>query len=95
MTKQRQAAWVRQDQAFKGRWIYLYRVVCLRIGYCQRGENHPGAHMNMGLWDQAMWLSNRDFCHGVERAVLADGVDFAVLNLMSANPGMRWDIDST
>ena len=70
-------------------------VVSLRIGYCQRGENRPGAHMNMGLWGQAMWLSNRDFCQGVERAVLADGVGFAVLNLMSANPGMRWDIDST
>ena len=27
MTRQRQAARVRQDQASKGRWIYLYRVV--------------------------------------------------------------------
>jgi NAD+ dependent glucose-6-phosphate dehydrogenase len=49
----------------------------------------------MGLWGQLMWLSDRDFCHGVERAVLADGIGFTVLNLMSANPGMRWDIDAT
>lgn len=26
---------------------------------------------------------------------MADGVGFAVLNLMSDNPGMRWDIDAT
>jgi NAD+ dependent glucose-6-phosphate dehydrogenase len=42
-----------------------------------------------------MWLSNRDFCHGVERAVLADGIGFAMLNMMSANPVIRWDIDAT
>lgn len=83
----------RMGRSYHERWGLS--VACLRIGYCQRGENHPGLHMNMGLWGQAMWLSNRDFCHGVERAVLADGVGFAVLNLMSANPGMRWDIDST
>lgn len=70
-------------------------VVCLRIGYCQRGANLPGPEMGMGRWGQAMWLSDRDLCHGVERAVLADGVGFAVLNLMSDNPGMRWDISET
>jgi hypothetical protein len=42
-----------------------------------------------------MWLSNRDLCQAMERAVLADGVGFAVLNLMSDNPGMRWDIETT
>jgi NAD+ dependent glucose-6-phosphate dehydrogenase len=42
-----------------------------------------------------MWLSDRDLCNAMERGVLADGVGFAVLNLMSDNPGMRWDIDST
>ena len=31
----------------------------------------------------------------MERAVLAEGVGFAVLNLMSDNPGMRWDIETT
>ena len=42
-----------------------------------------------------MWLSNRDLCHAMERAVLAEDVSFAVLNLMSDNPGMRWDIGLT
>ena len=51
--------------------------------------------MNMGSWGQFMWLSNRDLCQAMERAVLAEGVGFAVLNLMSDNPGMRWDIEAT
>jgi len=67
----------------------------LRIGYCQRGENLPGPHMGQGRWGQDMWLSNRDFCHGWERAILAENVGFAVLNLMSDNPGMPWDIEET
>jgi NAD+ dependent glucose-6-phosphate dehydrogenase len=70
-------------------------VICFRIGYLQRGDNLPGPHMGWGTWGQAMWLSNRDLCQAMERAVLADGVGFAVLNLMSDNPGMRWDIETT
>jgi hypothetical protein len=34
-------------------------------------------------------------CHAIERAVLAEGIGFTVLNLMSENPGMRWDIETT
>ena len=83
----------RMGRSYHERWGL--QVACLRIGYCQRGENRPGSHMRMGRWGQAMWLSDRDFCHGVERAILADGIGFAVLNLMSDNPGMRWDIDTT
>jgi NAD+ dependent glucose-6-phosphate dehydrogenase len=70
-------------------------VICFRIGYCQKGDNRPGPHMGWGSWGQLMWLSNRDFCHAMERAALAPDVGFAVLNLMSDNPGMRWDIDTT
>jgi nucleoside-diphosphate-sugar epimerase len=70
-------------------------VICFRIGYIQRGDNLPGSHMGGGEWGQAMWLSNRDLCQAMERAVLAEGVGFAVLNLMSDNPGMRWDIETT
>jgi NAD(P)-dependent dehydrogenase (short-subunit alcohol dehydrogenase family) len=70
-------------------------VICFRIGYAQRGDNLPGTHMGWSAWGQAMWLSNRDLCHAMERAVLADDIDFAVLNLMSDNPGMRWDIETT
>src|SRR5581483_11959474 len=70
-------------------------VICFRIGYAQPGENLPGAHMGWSEWGQAMWLSNRDLCHAMERAVLADDIGFAVLNLMSDNPGMRWDVETT
>lgn len=70
-------------------------AISFRIGYCQTGENLPGPHMGWGLWGQRMWLSNRDLCQAMERAVLAEGVECAVLNLMSDNPGMRWDIETT
>ena len=51
--------------------------------------------MTMGRWGQEMWLSDRDLCQAMERAVLAEDVRHHVLNLMSDNPGMRWDIDET
>jgi NAD+ dependent glucose-6-phosphate dehydrogenase len=70
-------------------------VICFRIGWVQRADNLPGPHMGAGDWGQAMWLSDRDVCHAMERAVLADNIGFAVLNLMSDNPGMRWDIEPT
>jgi nucleoside-diphosphate-sugar epimerase len=70
--------------------------IALRIGCCQHiPGNIPGPHIEHGLWGQRMWLSDRDLCHGVERAVFAENVPFAVLNLMSDNPGMRWDLEQT
>lgn len=70
--------------------------IAFRIGWCQREPgNRPGPHMSYGSWGQQMWLSDRDLCNGMERAVLADRVPFDVLNLMSDNPGMRWDIERT
>jgi len=71
-------------------------VICLRIGWTQWTHgNKPGSHMAMGLWGQEMWLSDRDFLEGVRSAITAPNVKFAALNLMSNNPGMRWDIDET
>ena len=69
--------------------------ISFRIGYCQKDDNLPGPHMGWGLWGQQMWLSNRDLCQAMERAVLAEKIPFAVLNLMSNNPTMRWDIETT
>jgi hypothetical protein len=51
--------------------------------------------MIMGTYGQQLWLSDRDLCQGFERAVLVEGVAFAVLNLMSDNPGMMWDLEAT
>jgi NAD+ dependent glucose-6-phosphate dehydrogenase len=71
-------------------------LIALRIGCCQHiPGNVPGPQIEHGLWGQQMWLSDRDLCDGVERAVFAEQVQFAVLNLMSDNPGMRWDIEQT
>ena len=71
-------------------------VICLRIGWTQwTHANQPGAHMAMGRWGQEMWLSDRDFLGGMEAAIQAENVSFAVLNLMSDNPGMRWDLAHT
>ncbi len=71
-------------------------VICLRIGWTQwTHDNKPGPHMAMGRWGQEMWLSDRDFLNGMLAAITARNVSFAALNLMSDNPGMRWNITET
>ncbi|MDO8360639.1 MAG: NAD(P)-dependent oxidoreductase [Devosia sp.] len=69
--------------------------LALRIGYFQRGENRPGAHMEIGEWGQSMWLSNGDMIQAAERAIAAEPFGFAAVNLVSDNLGMRWDIAHT
>jgi nucleoside-diphosphate-sugar epimerase len=61
---------------------------CIRIGWCQPGENLPatlsgtGSHFHAqstsaasetDRWFKEMWLSNRDFCQLFQRATEADG----------------------
>jgi len=71
-------------------------VICMRIGWTQWTHgNQPGPHMAMGRWGQEMWLSDRDFLAGMIAAITARNVSFAALNLMSENPGMRWDLSET
>ncbi len=69
--------------------------IALRIGNIQPGENIPHAGMGIGIWGQQMWLSNRDFIAGTQAALVVPDVPFAVLNLVSNNPGMRWDLTHT
>ena len=89
--------------------------VCVRIGWCQPGENRPHTINTSGLpganeshghdterdlrWFRNMWLSNRDFVHLMERALLADAARWPapgiVVNGMSANAGMPWDLSAT
>jgi len=90
--------------------------VCVRIGWCQPGENRPSTLSAAGTptqssgstdveqldaterWFRNMWLSNRDFAHLFERAVLADAGDWPhpciVVNGMSANTGMKWSLEN-
>lgn len=73
-------------------------VIAVRIGWVQRGENLASAiPADRENWYRLMWLSNRDFCQLMERGIEADlgGTRFAVVNGMSNNTGMRWDIDYT
>lgn len=75
---------------------YDISIICLRIGWTQwTHDNKPGPHMAMGRWGQEMWLSDRDFLNGMKAAIAAPKVQFAALNLMSNNPGMRWDLEET
>jgi len=85
----------RIGRSYSERWGLS--VICFRIGYNQHDPgNLPGPQMGMGAWGQLMWLSDRDLCQGFEKAVLApDSLKFTVINLMSNNPGMRWDLTAT
>lgn len=69
--------------------------IALRIGYMQSGDNVPGSAMGIGLWGQQMWLSDRDALLAFEHAIAVRDVSVAVLNLVSDNVGMRWDMEKT
>ena len=72
-------------------------VLAVRIGWVRPGENRPeDIPAEREEWFRLMWLSNRDYCHLMECCIRAgDSVRFAVLNGMSANTGMRWDLSET
>ena len=72
-------------------------VIAVRIGWVRPGENRAAdVPAERGPWFRMMWLSNRDFCQLMERCIEADrSIRFAVVNGMSANTGMRWDIEHT
>ena len=72
-------------------------VIAVRIGWVRPGENRAAdVPADRGPWFRMMWLSNRDFCQLMERSIEADdSLRFAVINGMSANAGMRWDIEYT
>lgn len=68
-------------------------MLSLRIGYCQPGENRPGPHMAFGRWGQEMWLGNADWADAVVKASTSPFQGSAMLNIVSLNEGMRWDLD--
>ena len=77
--------------------IYGLSVIAVRIGWVRPGENRlDDLPTGRGAWFRLMWLSNRDFCQLMERCIEADpGIRFAVINGMSNNTSMRWDIEHT
>ncbi len=88
--------------------------VCVRVGWCQPGDNLPATLSAAGTptqatdstgdatidateqWFRSMWLSNRDFAHLFERAVLAEADQWPhrciVVNGTSANAEMKWSL---
>lgn len=70
-------------------------VIAIRIGWVWRGENVPSElPVERGEWFRQMWLSDRDYLHLMDRALIAPLVEekFLIVNGMSANAGMRWDL---
>lgn len=77
---------------------YGMEVIAVRIGWVLRGSNQPSdIGPEAEEWYRLMWLSDRDFCNLMERGIEADlgETRFAVVNGMSNNIGMRWDIEYT
>jgi NAD+ dependent glucose-6-phosphate dehydrogenase len=74
---------------------YDITFIALRIGWVQPGENDPDDMPDD--WSRALWLSNRDMVRLFECAVEAElGEEkFVVVNGMSNNSGMQWDITTT
>jgi uronate dehydrogenase len=72
-------------------------VLAVRLGWVRPGENRAAdVPAERETWFRQMWLSNRDFAHLMECCLNADeAIKFAVLNGMSANTGMRWDLEGT
>jgi NAD+ dependent glucose-6-phosphate dehydrogenase len=72
-------------------------VLAIRFGWVRPGDNRPqDIPASREDWFRLMWLSNRDYCHLMDCCLRADADQgFAVLHGMSANTGMRWDLEST
>lgn len=72
-------------------------VIAVRIGWVWRGENRPARlPVERGEWFRKMWLSDRDFLHLMDCCLTTELRDpFVIINGMSNNTGMRWDLSST
>ncbi len=72
-------------------------VVAVRLGWVLPGDNRPqDIPAERDEWFRLMWLSNRDYCQLMEKCIVADPLPgWIVVNGMSANTGMRWDLEHT
>ena len=66
-------------------------VLCLRIGMALPGANRPEDLPDNAVKRQR-WLGNEDFCQAVEKAIHCEHSGFALLNIVSDNEGMPWDL---
>lgn len=72
-------------------------VIAVRIGWVRPGGNRAeDIPTDREAWFRLMWLSDRDYCQLMECCVRADVPrGFHVINGMSGNTGMRWDLSAT
>lgn len=72
-------------------------VIAVRIGWVRPGANlAEEIPPERGDWFRLMWLSNRDFCQLMEKCLHASpGIRFTIVNGMSQNAGMPWDLSRT
>jgi NAD+ dependent glucose-6-phosphate dehydrogenase len=77
--------------------LYGLSVIAVRIGWVRPGDNRAeDIPAERGDWFRLMWLSNRDFCQLLERCIEADpAIRFEVINGMSNNVGMPWNLEHT
>jgi nucleoside-diphosphate-sugar epimerase len=73
--------------------------IALRLGWVNRlGANEPeDLPEGAPAWFKNMWLSTRDMCQLIECAITApeEPGRFLVVNGMSNNAGMVWNIEDT
>lgn len=76
--------------------IHGVEFIAVRLGWCRQGDNRAADVPLDREWFRLMWLSNRDYADLMERCLVAPlPRRFVVVNGMSANTGMRWDIEAT
>ncbi len=77
--------------------IHGLSTIAVRIGWVRADDNQAAAiPANTEEWFRLMWLSNQDFGNLFERCIEADPMlTFAIVNGMSANADMRWDLAHT
>jgi nucleoside-diphosphate-sugar epimerase len=67
-------------------------TVALRLGGYAPDDKQPPLLLR---WEAECRISARDVCIGFELALKADVDGFAVVNLISLNPGSRWSLTET
>jgi NAD+ dependent glucose-6-phosphate dehydrogenase len=71
--------------------------IAARLGWVRPGDNLAGdIPASREDWFRLMWLSNRDYAQLMECCLTAELAErFVIVYGMSANTGMRWDLEET
>jgi NAD+ dependent glucose-6-phosphate dehydrogenase len=70
--------------------------ITVRVGWVWRGGENVPANLppERGEWFRLMWLSDRDYLHLMDRCLVSELPEkFVIINGMSANTAMPWDLE--